>query len=174
MTGTAYLAAVVLAAVFAAAGAAKIRSPRSTGATFAALGLPAPATLARAVPLAELGLAVLLLVVPAVGAAVALAALAGFTTFLVRALQAGVRVSCGCFGSAADEPVSFVEVVRNGLLALLAGAALFASGPTGPALADAVLVSTAGLVGLLVLALCELRRDVGAVWDNTLAGEARR
>lgn len=174
MSGIAYLAAVLLAAVFATAGVAKLRAPRRTTATFAALGLPAPAGLARAVPLGELALAVLLLAAPAVGGALALAALAGFTTLLVRSLQAGLRVDCGCFGSAGDEPMSFVEVTRNGLLAVLAAGALFASGPSTPALADIILVSTAALVGLLVLALSELRRDVGAVWDNTLAGEAVR
>jgi len=171
MSGAAYLCALALAGVFAVAGVAKLAAPSRSAATFASLGLPGPEALARAVPAVELALAVALVVVPPVGAAGALAALAGFSVMLARTLRAGVRVTCGCFGSAGDEPVSFVELVRNGLLAALALAALTTTGPAAPGLADVILVSTAAVVALLVLELSRLKRDLGTVFDNTLAGE---
>jgi hypothetical protein len=71
-------------------------------------------------------------------------------------------------------PVSFVEVVRNALLACLAAAALFAPTPVAPSVAAVVLVSAGVIAGGVGLALCALRRDVGAAWDNGLGEEARR
>lgn len=175
MGGASTLAAVVLAGVLAVAGVAKLRAPRSTAATFATLGLPVPAALARAVPVGELGLAALLVLAPAAGGAGCLALLAAFSAILVAPLRAGRQVSCGCFGAVGAAPVTRVELVRNGLLGLLAVAAL--AGPLRPAAPSApevVLVGSALVTGLLVLALCRLRRDVGAVWDNRLAGQAVR
>jgi uncharacterized membrane protein YphA (DoxX/SURF4 family) len=169
--GVTYPAALLLAGVFAWAGAAKLRMPGRTRATFEALGLPNPDALARAVPIFELGTAAALVILPAAGGIVALGALAFFTTLLVNRLRAGSRVSCGCFGTASDAPISFVEPVRNAVLGLAAIAAAFASGPVWPALDEVMVTSTAALVAALVLALCIVRRDVGAVWDNTLAGE---
>lgn len=171
MDGVSYTAALLLAGVFAFAGAAKLHVPARTRATFAALGLPSPDVLARAVPLFELGTAAALVVLPAAGGIVALGALAFFTTLLVARLRTGSRVSCGCFGTASDEPISFVEPVRNGLLGLAAIGAAFSTGPVWPSLAEVMATTTAALVGSLVLALCIVRRDVGAVWSNTLAGE---
>jgi hypothetical protein len=172
VSGVAYLCALVLAGVVGVAGAAKLRRPRRTAASFAALGLPRPRAMARAVPVAELALSATLVAMPAVGAAGALAALAAFTVVIGRSLRSGAAVSCGCFGSAGDDPVSGVELVRNGLLAVLAVTALAAAEPAAPELAEVVLVSTAVVTAVVGLALARLRRDVGAVWDNTLAGEA--
>jgi len=174
MAGVASCAAVLLAGVFAAAGVAKLRDPVATSETFRDLGLPRPALLGRAVPVTELAVAVLLLVSPAVGGLAALAALAFFTTVLATRLRAGARASCGCFGTTGDQPISFVELVRNAVFASFAVAALFAPTLVRPALEDVITTTTGALVGLLVLALCGMRRDVGSVWDNTLAGEARR
>jgi len=171
VSGAAYLCALALAGVLAVAGLSKLSAPARTAATFAALGLPGPERSARLVPAVELSLAVALVVVPPVGAAGALAALAGFSVVLARSVRAGVQVGCGCFGSAGDEPVSFVELVRNGLLAVLALAALTTTGPATPGLADVILVSTAAVVALMVLELVRLKRDLGTVFDNTLAGE---
>lgn len=167
-----YLAALGLGLLFAVAGVTKLRAPRTTRSTFAALGLPAPDVLARLVPAAELSLAVALATVPLVGGAAALVALGAFSVVLARALQAGVAVSCGCLGSAGDEPVSFVELVRNALLAVAAVAAVFAPGPVAPGLEHVLVASTAAAIGVMVLALAGLKRDIGSVWDNTLAGEA--
>jgi len=122
-----YAAALLLAAVFGWAGLAKFRTRDQTARTFRAFGLAAPDALAVGVPVTELVLAVGLVVVPGWAALGALAVLAGFTTVLVRAMRAGVDVGCGCFGTAKREPVSFVELIRNGLLATAAVAAAFAA-----------------------------------------------
>lgn len=172
MPGAGTTAAVLLAAVFVLAAAAKLRRPRTTQVAFAGLGLPAPAALARLVPAAELALAAALVARPRWGGLLALGALGGFTAVLARALGAGADVRCGCFGAGDGRRVSWVEPVRNALLALAAGAALAAPRPVVPALAEVVAVTTAALAALVVLALCELRVGVGAVWDNRLAGEA--
>jgi uncharacterized membrane protein YphA (DoxX/SURF4 family) len=161
MTGVAYATALVLAAVFAWAGVAKLRNRATTAVTIAALGLPAPRTLAVAVPGAELVLAIGLVVVPGWSAVAAVALLAGFTTFLVRAMRSGVEIGCGCFGTARREPVSFVEVVRNGLLAAAALVATAAPAPAAVGLDDVVLVSTAAAAGAVVLALCDVKRRTG-------------
>ena len=128
-------AACVLAVTFAWAGAAKLGQPAETAAGFAGLGLARPAALARAVPVVELALAVTLLAVPAVGAAAALALLAGFSAVLARALRRGVEVPCACFGSPGGLPLSRFDLARNGLLAALAALALTAGlDPRVPAL----------------------------------------
>lgn len=166
------LAAIVLALVFATAAVAKLRDPIGTTRTFRALRLPSPRRLARAVPVTELALATLLVLRPWIGGLVALALLAGFTIVLAGEVRRGSGVQCGCFGSAGTAPISFVELVRNGQLAALAVTASFAERPTAPDLPSVIAVSSAVVTGLLVLALAGVRRDVGAVWDNRLAGEA--
>jgi uncharacterized membrane protein YphA (DoxX/SURF4 family) len=174
MSEVGYLAACTLATMFAWAGLSKFRSPVRTASTFRALGLPAPATLARAVPATEFAIAAALVTVTPAGATAALTALAFFTTVLVGRLRAGSQVSCGCFGTATDRPISFVEPLRNALLAALAVTALGASGPVAPGIDAVIATSTAVLVGALILALASLRRDVGAIWRTSLAGEPVR
>lgn len=132
MGGLAYAAALALALVFATAGIAKLRRRRATARAFAGLGLASPMVLAVGVPVAEIGLAVGLVVVPAWAGIVALAVLAGFTTFVVRAVRRGEPQGCGCFGTSRPAPMGAAEVVRNGWLALAATLAAFASGPVVP------------------------------------------
>lgn len=150
--GLGYVAAVVLAAVFVRAGAAKLARPAATAAGFAALGVPAPTGVARAVPIAELATAVALLGAPRVGAVASLGFLVAFSWVLVTALRSGRAVPCNCFGTARTEPVTAVDVVRNVLLAGLAAGSLAAGAePTVPSLA-AVLVAVAVFVaGVVVL-----------------------
>ena len=174
MSGVGYVAACVTAGVLAWAGVAKWQRPRGTAASFAGLGLPAPEVLARAVPVAELSVAAGLVVVPRAGAVAALVLLAAFTAVLARAVAGGVGVGCACFGAAATRPVSSVELVRNAGLMALAAAALGASAPVRPAVEDVILVSTAVVVGVVGLAALDLRRTIGRVWDNRLAGEPER
>lgn len=157
MAGVGYVAAVVLALAFVRAGVAKVLAPGPTRASFAALGVPGPDAAARLVPAVELGLAVALVVVPALGAAVALGLLAFFTTFLAGRLRAGVRAPCGCFGAAAAAPLSVLDLVRNALLGALAVAALAADGPTIPRPGHLVLVVAATLLGASGLALARRR-----------------
>jgi uncharacterized membrane protein YphA (DoxX/SURF4 family) len=165
--GTAYAAAVLLAAVFAVAGAVKLRRPAVTARSFAGLGIPAAPAMAVAVPVVELVLAVGLAVVPPVAAALALLLLAAFTAVLVAAIRAGKDVGCGCLGSARTDPVSGVEIVRNGMLAALAVVALGAPGPSAPGLGDVVAVTVAGVLGLVVLALADVRRSTGRLWSTS-------
>lgn len=168
MTDVGYCAALVLAAVFAWAGISKLGSRARTARTFRALGLPAAGTLALAVPAVELALAVGLVLAPGWAAAGALALLAAFTVFLARAVRAGVEVGCGCFGSSGGDPVSTVELVRNGFLAVAAVLALATPWPVVPDL-PAVLVAGLGVaIAALALALAEVKRDVGHVWAMEL------
>jgi uncharacterized membrane protein YphA (DoxX/SURF4 family) len=151
MSGFGYACAVVLAAAFVRAGVAKVVRNDATRAGFAALGVPGPAVAARAVPVVELALAVTLLAAPRAGGGAALLLLGVFTVFLAGAVRRGVTVGCNCFGTARVDPVSGVDLLRNGLLALLAAAALTAARPTAPgpvAAAVAVAVVAAGAWGL--------------------------
>jgi hypothetical protein len=146
--GVGSVAAVVLAAVFAFAAVAKAVRHRETIEAFAGLGVPAPGLLAVVVPVVELGIAAALLARPQVGAALALAALAGFTFVVVRALGRGVETGCGCFGSRHSAPVNPSDVVRNGLLAAFAvlatGATRLVAPTAGDVLLGAALVILAG------------------------------
>jgi hypothetical protein len=111
---------VALAVVFAWAGGAKFADQAGTREGFRALGLGHPERRAVQVPSAELATAVLMIVAPVGGAIVALGLLAVFTLLLVRLLRAGVTAPCRCFGSVRTRPVSSIDLVRNGLLAMLA------------------------------------------------------
>ena len=164
--GTEFAAAVVLAAVFALAGAAKLRRPSVTARSFADLGLPAPGQLAIAVPVVELALAVGLVVVPPVAAALALLLLVAFTAVLVSAIRSGKQVGCGCLGSTRNDPVSAVEIVRNGMLAAAAVVAMGTPGPSAPGLGDVIAVTTATVVALVVLALADIHRTTGRIWST--------
>lgn len=153
-------AAGALAATFAWAGAAKLGRPAETAEAFSDLGLPRPAALAQAVPAVELLLAVALLAAPGAGAAVALVFLGAFCVVLVRALRRGVEVRCACFGQAGGPPLSWVDLVRNGLLGLLAAYALTAGlEPRLPSLVAVAAVAIEWLAGAGVLRVLRRRRD---------------
>lgn len=122
-TPLALAAALILAAVLATAGAAKLRHPAATTEDFAGLGLPRPATLAVLVPLVEFGCAALLVVLPGWGGVVAFGLLALFTALLVTVVRSGRVVTCACFGANDRRPVSTRHLLRNGALGLLALAA---------------------------------------------------
>lgn len=149
--GTGYAAAVVLAAVFLRAATAKLARPGDTAGAFRGLGLPAAGALARGVPATELVLAAVLLAAPRAGAAGALGTLGAFSIVVARAVRGGVATPCACFGTSTAEPVSHVDLVRNGLLGLLAAWALLAPRPVvpGPAAAAAVAASVGAGYGLL-------------------------
>ena len=106
------VAGIVLAAVFAWSGIAKlVRRPDLT-----ALGLPSQTW--WVLSFVELDLAVALVVVPSFGGLLAMALLAGFTTFLAARRKSGV--GCGCFGSSKAAPISTVDFVRNAALFVVA------------------------------------------------------
>ncbi|MGI9023079.1 MAG: MauE/DoxX family redox-associated membrane protein [Acidimicrobiales bacterium] len=145
--GFGYASAVVLAGVFVRAGVAKAVRPAKTATGFAALGIPAAPAVARVVPAVELALAIALLAFPRIGAAVALVVLAAFSVFLVRAVRAGVTVGCNCFGQARADPLSSLDLVRNGLLGLLAAATLTADRPAVPGIVDLAVIMVAVAAG---------------------------
>lgn len=144
---TAALTAAALSSAFLAAAFAKGFDRASTTKAFGALGVPQPERAAIAVPLLETVVAVLLVLAPTAGATLALAALLGFTTFLIARLRQGIRVPCPCFGSAGQRPISAATVTRNVFLAAMAlGVIAAAPGPRPRLLA--VSVGTAFLVAL--------------------------
>jgi uncharacterized membrane protein YphA (DoxX/SURF4 family) len=166
--------ALLLAGVLAWAAVGKLRDPAGTREGFDRLGLPAPGALARAVPVAELAVAGLLVVAPPWGGTAAFVLLAGFTAYLVDLVRSGRSVPCGCFGSSGQRPVSAVELVRNGLL-LLGAAVVVSSGDTLVIeLAAVIAVSAAAATAAVVLALVAVKVDVGTVWSVRLAGEEGR
>jgi hypothetical protein len=155
MDGVGYAVSIVLAVVFTAAAVAKLGDRSATREGFAALGLPAPA--AWIVPGIELGLAVVLVASPSWGATAALAALAGLTTFIVLAIRRGVAAPCNCFGRVGAAPMSWVDVLRNGVLAVGAVVALGATHPTRPA-PGAWAVAVAGLIAAIAIVIAGGRR----------------
>jgi uncharacterized membrane protein YphA (DoxX/SURF4 family)/thiol-disulfide isomerase/thioredoxin len=123
--GSAVLAArVILAAVFATAGVAKLRDRQGTQDSLQAFGVPASAVspLALALPLAELATAVALVPRPSAqwGGLAALILLLAFIAGITRALARGEAPDCNCFGQIHSEPAGRGTVVRNIVLAAVA------------------------------------------------------
>ena len=113
------VASFVLAGTFAIAAILKFRDPGATRRSMADFGLPSPHLLAVAVPVTELATALLLVVDRRTGGPCAVALLVAFTTLIVGRLVAGRRDSCGCFGTWSSRPLSWRDLVRNGVLTAL-------------------------------------------------------
>jgi uncharacterized membrane protein YphA (DoxX/SURF4 family) len=156
--GFGYACALALAVVLAVAAVAKVRDLTATARSFAGLGVPRPATMARVVPAVEAGTAVILVLTPVLGGFVALGLLAFFTTFLVTRLLAGVQAPCSCFGSTRRDPISPASLVGNTFLILLAIGALASSGPQVPTVGDLAVLGAAVAVEVVVHAV--VRRAV--------------
>lgn len=157
MDGLGYACALMLAAVFVRAGAAKLVRPAQTATGFVALGVPAAGLAARAVPVVELLVAVALLAAPRAGAIGALALLVPFTAVLAGAVRSGSEAPCNCFGAARVDPVSVVDVVRNALLIALAVAAVTATVPVVPGAPAVVTTVAAAGCGLALLSSLRTR-----------------
>jgi peroxiredoxin/uncharacterized membrane protein YphA (DoxX/SURF4 family) len=114
---------LVLAAVFGAAGMAKLRDRGGTRTALTEFGVPE--LLARPVgvllPLAELGVAASLLVTPAarVGALGALALLVLFSVAIAVNLARGRTPDCHCFGQVHSTPIGPATLGRNATLGTL-------------------------------------------------------
>ena len=171
MSGIAGAAALVVAVVFALAAVAKWRDRPTTARAFRDLGLPAPRRWVVPVIVAELGVAALLLLRPAVGGVVAIAALLAFSTVLAAAIRRGDDVVCGCFGAGSDRPVGVVDLARNGALVVASAVALFGDGLARPSLPGLVTVTALGVSVALVLQLLTIRSQIGSVFRIELAGE---
>lgn len=112
--GVAFVLAVSLAATLLVAAWSKLRDRPAVVEAFDAMGLAAPELLSVVVPIVEIVAAGLLVTLPPVGAAVSLLVLVVFTVVLARLKDRGIP--CRCFGGGGTEPVSNVDLVRNGLL----------------------------------------------------------
>ena len=123
LTAVVLVARLILAAVFAVAGIAKLRDRAGTRRAVVAFGVPGSlaAPLALALPVAELVVAVLVL--PAstqvVGAVGALLLLAVFSAAIALNLARGKSPDCHCFGQLHSAPATWRTVGRNVLLAAL-------------------------------------------------------
>lgn len=149
--------ALILAGVFGIAGVAKLRDRKGTREAVRAFGSPAVlvSAIALLLPLAELAVAGALLIAATrfAGALGALGLLVLFTGAIAVSLARGKTPECHCFGQLHSEPAGWKTLVRNGLLAALAGLTVAAShaGGTPSAVAWA---DNLGGVGLLAVALC--------------------
>jgi uncharacterized membrane protein YphA (DoxX/SURF4 family) len=125
---------LLLAAVFAVAGVAKLRDP--AGSRKALQDFGAPARLAGPggflLPLLEIAVAVALLFPPSArwGALAAVVLLAAFVVAIANALAHGRAPDCHCFGQLHSEPAGRSTLVRNSILIALSGVvAGFGPGP---------------------------------------------
>jgi hypothetical protein len=157
---------LVLAVLFAVAGASKLADPAGTRESMGRFGAPRRlvGSLTVALPLAELAVAGLL--VPGAtawwGAAGALALLLVFSGAVARLLLRGEEADCHCFGALHSTPADRRVIVRNGGLELLASFVLIAgSGDAGgdPGVAAAAGVAAAVTVGACVFAWMLLRQN---------------
>jgi hypothetical protein len=155
--------------VLCVSGAAKLRSPRTAVPALALLGLPARASLVRAIAAAELVLGVIALAAP--GRVVALVVAGAYAGFAVVALRlVSLRAACGCFGES-DAPASPVQAALSAVIALAALAAAVwppgglgwvAGRPAGAALALGL--GLGGCIYGLVIAYTELP-SAWAAWE---------
>lgn len=124
MPTLALAAQVLLAAVFATAGIAKLRDRQGSRQALADFGLPDRLAKpgAVALPLAELVVAAGLLVAPLArwAALAALVLLLTFVAAIVRALARGQAPDCHCFGQVHSAPAGRGTLARNAALAALA------------------------------------------------------
>jgi thiol-disulfide isomerase/thioredoxin len=115
---------VILAAVFATAGVAKLRDRQGTQDSLQEFGVPKSVVspFAVALPLAELATAVALVPRPSAqwGGLAALVLLLAFIAGITRALARGEAPDCNCFGQIHSEPAGRGTVVRNIVLAAVA------------------------------------------------------
>jgi uncharacterized membrane protein YphA (DoxX/SURF4 family) len=118
------VARLLLATLFAVAGAAKLADRRGTRQVLRDFGVPGRfgASLALLLPLAELGLAAAL--VPdtsaRLAAAAAAALLALFMLAIANVLRQGRELDCNCFGRLHSSHAGWKALARNALLAVLA------------------------------------------------------
>jgi peroxiredoxin len=131
-------AQLLLAAVFAVAGVAKLLDLNGSRRAVLDFGVPAPAAriIGTALPVAEIATAVGLLFVPTArwAALAALLLLGGFIAGIANAMRKGQAPDCNCFGQLHSAPAGRGTLARN---IVLAAVAIFvvAEGPA-PAIND--------------------------------------
>ncbi|MGW3996868.1 MauE/DoxX family redox-associated membrane protein [Amycolatopsis sp. NPDC004772] len=148
----------LIAVVFAASSFSKLRDFRGFARSVPAL-VPMPARWVTPVSVAvvgtELASAVLVLVTPIAGFALATALLLAFTAAIAASLRRGRRAPCRCFG-ATESPIGPRHLVRNTLL--ICSAVLGALAPEHlPSVAGAAVAFAAGVVvAVLVIAMDDI------------------
>lgn len=125
MSAAAFVARLVLAAVFVVAGAAKLRRRVQFERAIRAYEVGGDRTVALvafSLPVAEVSAGMLLLFGFATRPAAFIVAglLIVFIVASVRQLLRGREIDCGCFGSTGMHPMSWLGVVRNAVLLGLA------------------------------------------------------
>jgi peroxiredoxin/uncharacterized membrane protein YphA (DoxX/SURF4 family) len=150
------IARLLLALVFAVAGAAKLADRQGSRQAIVDFGVPSAiaAPLGLLLPLAELAVAATLLPASTAwwGALGALALLSVFIVGISINLARGRKPDCHCFGQLHSAPAGWKTLARNGVLAAVAGLVLWEGydGGAGPsAISWLGALSTAQLVGLL-------------------------
>jgi peroxiredoxin/membrane associated rhomboid family serine protease len=150
------VARLVLGAVFALAGVAKLSDLEGSRRAIIDFGVPSAiaAPLGLVLPLAELAVAATLLPASTAwwGALGALALLSVFVVGITYNLARGRKPECHCFGQLHSAPAGWKTLARNGVLVAVAGFVLWAGyeGGAGPsALSWVGALSTAQLVGFL-------------------------
>ena len=136
------VARLLLAAVFAVAGVAKLADLPGSRAAVAGFGIPewAARVLGTLLPFAELSVAGLLLFssTAATGALGALCLLILFAIGISVSMARGAAPDCHCFGQLHSEPAGPATLARNLGLAVIAGAVLLAGDSIGPGAGEAV------------------------------------
>jgi peroxiredoxin/uncharacterized membrane protein YphA (DoxX/SURF4 family) len=163
MTLLLLLARLLLCIVFLIAGLAKLADLAGSQQSLRDFGVPAPLAtpLGILLPLAELSVAVALIPSLSVwwGALGALALLLLFIIGIGHNLAQGRHPDCHCFGQLHSAPAGWSTLIRNLVLATLAGVVLaFGRSTSGPGLLDWLAALTVSqrieiLVGVVVLAL---------------------
>ena len=143
MDGLAVVARMVLVAVFAVSGIAKLLDREGTRRAVEGFGLPGSLVgpIASALPLGEIAIAAALIpgTSARAGAGAAVALLAAFMIGISINLAQGRRPDCHCFGQLHSAPVGPATLARNVFLAAAAAMVAFGAGPdAGGPVADAI------------------------------------
>ena len=116
---------LILAAVFAVAGIAKLMDRDAARQAVRAFDVPRPlvAPVAIILPLMELAVATALVITATAvaGASGALALLVVFLAGIMVTMARGKQPDCQCFGQIHRAPIGWKTLARNGVLAALAG-----------------------------------------------------
>ncbi|MGO4363017.1 TlpA family protein disulfide reductase [Terrabacter sp. RAF57] len=127
------VAPLLLAAVLAVAGLAKLRSPGTGASSLRSLGVPralAIPTVAAAHPWVEVTLALLLTlgtgVLGVLSAGASLALVLTYLWLVIQVLRRGDDVDCDCFGAFGPARVTAATAVRNGWYVVLACLSIWA------------------------------------------------
>jgi hypothetical protein len=157
---------LMAAALVCVAAVAKLREPAGAVRALVALGLPARASLSRALGAVELAAGIAVLVAPGRATVAVLGAL--YVAFAgAGAALLGRGVGCGCFGfggDAPEQPVSVAHVLLSGALALVCAAGVLwpPHGLTWAVARPVLAIGVAGCTYAALLAYTQLPTAWGA------------